>query len=136
MTRALVAGLAYFAAVFAAGFALGIVRTLLVQPLAGATLAVAIELPIIVGFAWFACRVLALRLRVPAGGGHRLAMGGLAFGLLMIAELATSMLLGGRSAAQHLALYREAPHLLGLAGQIAFGLFPWLQGPRKAPAGA
>lgn len=136
MKRSLAAGLAYFAAVFAVGFLLGVGRTLLMQPLAGPALAVAIELPIILGFAWFASAAVTRRLRVPAYSAHRLAMGGFAFCLLMLAELATSMLLGGRSVGEHLALYREAQHLLGLAGQAAFALLPWLQGRVKGPAGA
>jgi ABC-type polysaccharide/polyol phosphate export permease len=51
-------------------------------------------------------------------------MGALAFALLMLAELALSMLAFGRSVSAHLALYRELPALLGLAGQIAFATFP------------
>jgi hypothetical protein len=66
----------------------------------------------------------------------RLVMGMVAFGLLMIGEVSLSILLGGRSLAEHLALYRQIPHRLGLAGQVAFALFPvlqsWLTGRRSA----
>jgi hypothetical protein len=54
-------------------------------------------------------------------------MGTTAFVLLMAGELSISLLLAGRSAAEHLQLYWEASHMLGLAGQVAFALFPVLQ---------
>jgi hypothetical protein len=54
-------------------------------------------------------------------------MGAVAFILLMAGELSISLLLAGRNAAEHLQLYREASHMLGLAGQLAFALFPVLQ---------
>jgi hypothetical protein len=54
-------------------------------------------------------------------------MGAVAFALLMAGELSISVLLTGRSAAEHLQLYREVSHMLGLAGQLAFALFPVLQ---------
>jgi hypothetical protein len=54
-------------------------------------------------------------------------MGAVGFVLLMAGELSISLLLAGRSAAEHLQLYWEASHMLGLAGQVAFALFPVLQ---------
>jgi hypothetical protein len=47
--------------------------------------------------------------------------------LLMLAEVALSIALFGRTLADHLALYADADHQLGLAGQIAFALIPWVQ---------
>ena len=40
------------------------------------------------------------------------------------------MLLAGRSMAEHLALYSQLPHQLGLAGQMTFAMFPWVQARR------
>jgi hypothetical protein len=125
--QAMAAGLAYFGVVFALGFVLGVLRTLFVLPLAGETAAVAIELPIILGLAWIACRRLVRRFRLPPMLAARLVMGVVAFGLLMIGELSLSVLLGGRGLAEHLALYQQIPHLLGLAGQVTFALFPIIQ---------
>lgn len=127
-----IAGSIYFAAVFAAGFALGVLRTLVLEPWLGALPAVLVELPIILGVAWLACaRVLR---RIPLAAAGPVLMGAVAFGLLMLAEAGISVLLAGRSLPQHLALYREAPHLLGLAGQVLFAAFPWIQARRARPA--
>jgi hypothetical protein len=54
-------------------------------------------------------------------------MGAIAFLLLMGAEAGLSTLLAGRSLAEHLALYSQVPHQVGLAGQLAFAFFPWIQ---------
>jgi len=123
--HAIAAGAIYFTVVFAAGFCLGVLRTLLVQPLLGPLAAVALELPIILGIAWIACGRI-LRRRCLSLGGAAM-MGALAFVLLMLGEAMLSMLLGGRSWSAHLALYAKAHHQLGLAGQLLHALFPVIQ---------
>lgn len=122
LVRAFVAGAAYFAAVFAAGFALGVLRTTVLTPAIGHLAAVAIELPVILAIAWFACGALMRRMTPTRGGA--VVMGAVAFVLLMAAEAALSVLLFGRSLPEHFALYARPAHLLGLAGQIAFAAFP------------
>jgi hypothetical protein len=136
MTRSIPAGLAYFGCVFAVGFALGVVRTVFIVPLLGDTFAVAVEVPIILAVAWIVSRWLTQRFEVSARLLPRAVMGATAFILLMAGEASLSMLLAGRSLAEHLQLYRETSHILGLVGQIAFALFPVLQvwnrvGPRQ-----
>lgn len=125
MTAALRLGLLYFAAVFALGFALGTLRTFVLAPALGALGAVLVELPVILGAAWLICGRLLRRRRLslPAAA----VMGATAFALLMLGEAALSVLLAGRTLAQHLALYAEPAHLLGLAGQLAFAGFPLLR---------
>lgn len=124
---ALQAGLACFATVFAVGFVLGTIRTLLLVPRVGATVAVAIELPVMIFASWHACRYCVARYRVPTATGSRLSMGGVALLLLLAAELGISLTLGGLTVAQHFALYARPEHQLGLAGQLLFALMPWLQ---------
>src|SRR5215831_14613693 len=85
--RELKAALVYFASVFAVGFALGPARTLLLAPHIGATLAVLLELPIILFASWLLCRWVLRRFSVERGLEHRIAMGAVAFALLMSAEL-------------------------------------------------
>jgi hypothetical protein len=126
VTRALSAGVRYFLAVFAIGFALGTLRAIVVVPRIGETAAVLLELPLMLAAAWLVCGYL-LR-RCPLAFRERALMGAMAFTLLMIAEAALSMLMFHRSLADHLALYAETPNLLGLVGQVLFGLFPLMRG--------
>ena len=127
MPSAIKAGILYFAIVFAAGFLLGTLRLFILLPLTGEFAAVALELPVMLIISWLACRRLVARFSVPAMVSQRLAMGVLAFCLLMLAEVGLSVLAFNRSGAEYLALLQTAPGLLGLAGQIAFALFPLAQ---------
>jgi hypothetical protein len=43
----------------------------------------------------------------------------------------TAALLAGHSLTQHLALYAQLPHQVGLAGQLAFAVIPWMQSRRS-----
>jgi ABC-type uncharacterized transport system permease subunit len=124
----LVAGLAYFAVVFAAGFVLGTLRVLVLAPYVGETGAVLAELPVMLALSWLVCGGLIRRLAVPGEWRHRLAMGGVAFVLLMVAELAVSVLAFGRTPAEHLETYRSWNAALGLAAQLAFAAFPLVRG--------
>ncbi len=124
---AIKAGVAYFATVFLAGFVLGTVRVLFLMPRMSEVAAVLIELPIMLALSWVISRWWIARLGVPAIMAARLTMGGLAFALLMIAELGVSVLLLDRSLSEHLNHYTEMSALLGLAGQIGFAAIPALQ---------
>jgi hypothetical protein len=103
-TTVLALGLLYFASVFAAGFVLGTARTLLLEPALGPLLAVVLELPLMLAFAWWICSRLVRRQPRPSPGAA-VAMGAVAFGCLMVAEAALSLGLAGRSLAGHLAMY-------------------------------
>lgn len=129
----LLAGAVYFALVFTLGFLLGAVRTLFVQdaPSTGRLLGVVIELPIMLIASWFLCRQVVARFRVAPAVPARAVMGGVAFALLMLAELLVGALLFGRTPAQHIALYREGSYALGLAAQIGFAVMPVMQLRRK-----
>jgi hypothetical protein len=77
MRKSILAGVAYSGSVFAAGFALGVLRTVLVVAPVGETVAVALELPIILAIAWITCRWLINRLEVPSRLVSRAVMGAL-----------------------------------------------------------
>ncbi|WP_052341072.1 hypothetical protein [Salinarimonas rosea] len=124
MGRALIAGLAYFALVFAAGVVLGTLRAFVLTPAFGHVGAVIVELPVILAIAAIAARRLVRRFAVPPALGPRAAMGTLAFGLLILAELGLSVALFGRTPGAHWATYTTLPAQLGLAGQVAFALLP------------
>jgi hypothetical protein len=126
--RVAAAGLAYFAIVFAAGFALGTLRVLILMPrLGNPVAAILLELPIMLAISWWSSRWLIARFEVPASLGASLAMGGIAFTTLMIAELGVSVFGFGRTLAAHLEQYRQLPALLGLVGQVAFAVIPAIQ---------
>lgn len=127
MMHAAWAGLAYFGVVFAAGFGLGTLRVLVLAPKLGENAAVLLELPIILAVSWAACRWLIARFGVSKMLTDRLVMGGLAFTVLIAAETGVSVLGFGRTLSAHLEHYRQIPALIGLAGQVAFALFPILQ---------
>jgi len=118
---ALCLGLRYFAGVFAAGFGLGTVRTLWLAPALGESVAVAAELPVMLGISWWWCR------RVLAGSSPplpaRAVIGGTAFLWLMLAELGLSLALG-RTLAAHVAGLLAPAALPGLAGQLVFAVLP------------
>jgi hypothetical protein len=127
MMRAIIAGTLYCAVIFALGFVLGTIRVLLIVPRLGEVGAVLIELPIMLTASWIACGWVLRRLRVGPATGGRLTMGIVAFILLMLAELGVSVLLFGRTLAEHLGTYHSVNALSGLTAQMAFAAMPLLR---------
>ncbi|MEQ9257848.1 MAG: hypothetical protein RIG84_01985 [Roseovarius sp.] len=129
MARAIRAGVLYFLIVFAIGFVLGTFRVLVLVllPRVGELVAVLIETPVILTACWVVSGGLLRRIPVRAVAADRLLMGGLALGLLLLAEVALSTLLFGRSMAEHLAHYATLAGALGLAGQGVFGAMPLIR---------
>lgn len=124
MWLAFKAGVAYFALIFTVGFALGTVRVLVLAPRVGPLWAVIAEAPVILIASWIVCGWILRRFAVPPESSSRLAMGGVAFGLLLGAEAALSAIAFGRGPAAYFASFGTAEGVLGLAGQIAYALFP------------
>ncbi len=131
MKPILVSAAVYFATVFAAGFVLGVLRTLVLEPWLGPVAAVALELPVMLGIAWLACGSI-LRRR-PLQPGQAAGMGLTALALLLLAEAALSVLLAGRTLAEHLALYAQGAHQLGLGGQLLFAAWPVVRATAAQP---
>ncbi len=127
MARIVPPALLYVAAVFAAAFALGTFRILVLVPRLGELAAVTLEVPVVLGLSWLVAG-RALRHWPLPRPGQRLAMGGLAFALLMLGETILGVTLFGRTLAGSLAAMATLPGLVGLAGQIGFGLIPALRG--------
>lgn len=127
MTSAFRAALLYFTVTFAIAFALGTLRTVFVAPALGEVPAVAMELPMMLAVSWWACGVALKRSPVGPSIRSRAAMGAIALILLLLAEAALNVALGGLTLSQHLARYLTAPVLLGLTGQMAYGMFPLLR---------
>jgi hypothetical protein len=127
ISRSAIAGVIYFTLVFAVGFLLGLLRVLVLVPRWGDTTAVIAELPLMLLVSWRVCRWVIARYEVAPVLSARAVMGGLAFTLLMLAELAVAVLGLGRSLAEHAAQYREIAASVGLGGQILFAIFPLFQ---------
>lgn len=114
----------YFGVVFAAAFALGVLRVLVLAPALGPLAAVAVEVPVVLALSWeVAGRVLR---RWPLALPGRVAMGGLAFALLMGAEAGLA-LAPGQTLAGFVAAMATPAGAVGLAGQIGFAILPALR---------
>jgi len=116
------AGFVYFAIVYAAGFALGTLRVLVVAPAIGEFAATLVELPIILAVSWRACGFVLQRV-----AAARATMAATAFVLLLLAEIGTGMFAFGQTFDAALARLFAPENWLGLAGQLLFVAFPLLR---------
>jgi len=130
------AGLANSILVFAVGFALGFLRSLLLAPRVGVTLAVLMELPLILGASWWISRLCAARFQVSRALAARLTMGEVAFLVLMLCEVALSAVILARPVTEYAANLTTLAGAIGLAGQIAFAGFPLIQATLARPPAA
>lgn len=124
MTRALLAAMVYFLLVFAAGFALGAVRVMLVVPRLGVFAATLIEIPMVLAVAFLACRWLIDHWQVPPQPALRWAMAAWFLALLALGEWQLGILLFDRSAAQQWAMLASPAGLAGLSAQLLAALLP------------
>lgn len=125
--RTIAAGALYFVMVFAAGFALGTLRTLLLAPWVDALAATLIELPLILGLSWLACRWVLARQPLPPAAALRIGMGTVFLLLLWSAEILVGLGLMGRNWPAQWAAFSSASGLTGIAAQLAAASFPLLQ---------
>jgi hypothetical protein len=125
------AGVVYALAVFALGFALGMMRLVLVAPRIGATAAVLAETPVILAASWWLSALCSREFSVEPSAAARILMGAVAFIALMCLELGLSMAVFGRSIAQYLVGFRSWPGAVGLVGQVCFAAFPLLQSAHR-----
>ncbi|WP_417594868.1 hypothetical protein [Parasphingorhabdus sp.] len=127
MANVLKAGIFYCLGVFMLGFVLGALRMLFLVPYAGPVVAVLIEVPVMLVFAWFFCRMLTRRFAIPPEPYERLVMGLVAFACLMAGEMLIALFLQQRSLTDFLMAFDLPENRIGLGGQIAFALFPVIQ---------
>lgn len=107
---------------FGLGFVLGTLRTVVIEPHVGATAAVLAEVPVMLGASWLAARHIVARFSIHAAR-DALAMGAIAFVLLMAAEAILALAFGG-SLRAWVADLTAMPGAIGFAAQICFGLMP------------
>ncbi len=118
--------LLYALGIFALGFVLGTIRTLVLVPRIGALAGVLIEIPIMLTSAFFYSRWLIARQNVIAKFGTLLSGGLLAFAILMCLEYGLGVLVFKQSTASFFSNMKTLPGALGLAAQVVFGLVPVL----------
>lgn len=124
MSRVVRAAFAYFVSVFALGFGLGTIRVLILAPAVGEWWATIIELPIMLGASWLFCGWSLRHFSVPRQFPHRAVMGGLAFALLMGAEVGLGLRLFDRGMEAQLQAMTQGPGSVGLLSQLLFAAFP------------
>jgi len=95
MKDTLKAGVVYFALVFAAGFVLGILRTLWVVPRLGVRTAELAEAPIMFGISILAARWVVRHIQLSQLRSRRLTMGCIALGLMLLAEFTLDLWIRG-----------------------------------------
>lgn len=131
--RPLGAALLYWAMIFTLAFAFGAFRVSWLAPRTGTVAAVLIELPLILGASFIAARAIVPRFSIQTSRAA-LAMGALAFAVLLAAECALAVLAFGQSAAEWAAGLVTRPGILGLLGQLGFALMPWMIVRQRAAA--
>jgi hypothetical protein len=121
---AITIGFRYFAIIFAFAFVMGVLRTLVIAPRLGATTAVLIEIPILLGASW----LVALRLLrdLPFKIAERVAIGAIAISLTMASEAVLAGAIRGLSVTQWAQSGLAPLGLVGLAGQLGFAALPVL----------
>ncbi len=97
------AGVLYFAVVFGAGFMLGPIRILWAAPRLGTRMGELLEAPIMLVITIVAARRIVRKLPVAPTASSRLCMGGIALGLMIIAEFTLVLWLRGLSIKEYLA---------------------------------
>ncbi len=120
------AGAAYFALVFGVGFILGAIRVPLLVPRLGERWAELTEMPIMGVAIVLAAGHVVRRFSLPSDAPTRLLTGGLAWVLLVAAELGLAVLLQDRSLADYIASRDPVSGAVYLVMLGFFALAPWV----------
>lgn len=121
------AGAAYFALVFGAGFALGLIRVPFLVPRFGERMAELMEMPVMLAVIFFASRFVARRFKLASSARLAVAVGVFALMLLVAAELLLVVALQGRDVAGYVAGRDPVSGSVYLAALLLYALMPWLQ---------
>jgi hypothetical protein len=126
------AGALYFALVFGAGFVLGTVRTLWVVPRIGTRMAELLEEPIMLVIIILAARWVVRRFAVSPKASSLLSIGGIALGLMLVAEFTFVAWLRGLSVRDYLAGRDPVAGTVYYAMLVLFAIVPLLASKRSA----
>lgn len=117
---AVVSAIVYFAVTYAAGFVFGTLRELMFVPYLGKPLATLIETPVMITVSVLSASWAVGRLPVPVTARQRATVGGVAFAILMLAEILSARLLFGQNFGQWIGHFTSADGAISLG---AFGIF-------------
>lgn len=123
-SRTILAATVYVALTFGAGLVLGVCRELLLRPAAGEVAALLIEAPVMLAVSFLAARWTVARFMPASRRDAHIAMGLVAFALLLGLEIAGSLLLRGLPFGAWLAQLATARGLISLALFVAFAAMP------------
>lgn len=122
--RHFVPAFVYFLLVYACGFATGVLREFLVTPRTGLTLALWIELPVMVAASFFSARFVQHRFRVGSDFQVRAVLGLISLALLVLAEEVMSWALRGVSVFTLWARFSPLAAIANFAGLLLFAVMP------------
>jgi hypothetical protein len=129
-TSTIKAGAAYFGLVFAAGFALGTVRTLWLVSALGERNAELVETPFMVLISFLAARFVIGKMG-EVGVQRRIAVGGFALLLLIGAELSVVLFVREQTLGEYSSSRDPLAGAVYLCALALFGAAPVLVGPRR-----
>lgn len=122
------ASLTYCLAMLAAGWCLGPIRVLLVEPRSGPVVAVWLEAPFMLSVILLSARWASRRFRLAGDVPARLSTGLTALGLVLVAELVGNLGLRNRGPVETLQSLMSIAGLPTLALYLVALLAPWLTG--------
>lgn len=130
MSRTFTSATVYCLALFALGFVLGTIRVLFLAPQIGEMGATLVEVPVMLGAAFFLCRWVVGRWLVSPELAARWGMAFWFLVLLFLLETLVGVALFGRTMSDTLAGLATPAGLIGLTAQVIAALLPLFVGRR------
>lgn len=124
-------GVIYFALVFTAGFILGTIRVLVLEPEIGARYAELLEMPVMLLVIYLAARFVVSKMVPIRTGMPYIILGVVALALLLLVEFTLVLGLQGISISQYLDSRDEIAFSAYLLSLLIFALMPWIIHARK-----
>ena len=121
MYDVVLAGVGYGVSMFGAGFVLGTIRVLLLEPSIGELAAVLVELPLMTPICWQLSGLFAKKLDKVRTSG--LVVGPVALSTLLLLEVALALLFG-KTLQEVLQDHDSTKGRIGLVGQVVASFFP------------
>lgn len=121
----------YFALVFCAGFALGLIRVPFLVPRIGERYAELLEMPLMLVAIVLAARFVVRRYRLTRAASSSLTVGATALALLLGAEWLAGVWLQGRSFANYVADRDPVSGTVYALMLLVFALMPWVMARRQ-----